>query len=81
MVVPGPSSEAIAHTSIEGALGNEAAIVSRYSTWLGLGLGLGLGFRVRVRVRVRVNLEPRGRCCRLLLDGALPHLVRVEAGG
>ena len=34
VVVPGPSSEAICHTSIEGAVGSEAAIASLYSTAL-----------------------------------------------
>ena len=65
MVLPGPSSEAIAHTSIEGALGNEAAIVSRYSTWLGLGLGLGLGFRVRVSEAAIVSRYSTARAATL----------------
>ena len=34
VVVPGPSSEAICHTSIDGAVGSEAAIASLYSTAL-----------------------------------------------
>ena len=34
VVVPGPSSEAICQTSIEGAVGREAAIASLYSTAL-----------------------------------------------
>ena len=71
--MPGPSSEAICHTSIEGALGNEAAIVSRYSTaraatlsarsspgYVSVRVRVRVGVRVRVRVWVRVRVRVRG---------------------